>query len=1135
MDKPYILAVPTGSQTLQPQDTQLLSITILINGFQAKAIIDSGSTQNLISNKFIAKHDLPFKPIANPIQYTFGNNQSSTADSAIIADINLANFNTTEVLAIAPLPVEVILGRPFLKKHQAIEDHRHDTINLNGTLIQLHQTDTPNAVLLTTANSMNRLLQDKRNMAYFTFLKPTSQDSTPQLKHDKPQHYNPQVQQLLLEFQDVFQPPNSLPPNRKYAHEIVTAPQHQPYARTPIPLSHFERTELQKIIKQLLISGRIRPSDSPYAAPVILVVKPNGKIRLTVDYRSLNRDTLINRFPLPLISEILDRLSPSEYYSSMDLADGYWQLLMHENSIQKTGFVTPDGHYEWLVLPQGLAGAPGSFQRIINETFQEWDFIQCYLDDFIVHSTTFDEHLVHLRRIFERLREKKFFLSLTKCTFATTTVSFLGHQISQSTVRVDPNKLQPIRTWKYPTNVSELRSVLGYANYYRRLIPQFANLTIPLNNLLRKGTPWKFEEQHRNAFDDLKTALLADPIIHLPDLNGKFMVHCDASNYAIASVLLQNDKVVACESRTLRDAELRYPIRDKEYLAVVGALKAFRKYLYGNQFVVLTDHCSLQYIMSQPLTPRHARWLSYICEFGNINVKYQQGKDNVLADALTRIESATVEKQHSTVLLTTTWNSQLLEQIKLYNKTDKFLLKHLIKSPTRFYKQEDLYYLNDPNCSTPRLYIPAVKRLRLDLVKEAHESQLSLHRGVNQTYHFLRQRLFWPNMLQEVRQFVLTCDVCARIKYATSKPQGLLQPLPVPTANWESCAMDFATNLPPTNDMDSIFIVVDRLSKRVRLIPCKTSITAQQTADLFFGEIVKHHGLPNSIVSDRDVKFTSKFFQALMKLTGTQLMTSSASHQETDGQSERMLKIVKELFRINPYNWMEHLPAIEFTINASINSSTGYAPFQLDCGRIPRTTVPQATVNNPAAEEFLQNFQAQLSAAKDNLLMAQDNYSFYANHKRNKQTFQTGDKVFVHDSVYSTNPSKTNPQWHGPFEILEIQFNTSAKLQLPAISKKYPVFHFSQLKKHLPSPPRFHNRTVLDLDEMLPLEDGEYRVESIIATKRIGGKTYYLVHWKDFSDSEDSWEPTSALMKCRSLIREFHLRRKLLKAKDRAK
>jgi hypothetical protein len=407
---------------------------------------------------------------------------------------------------------------------------------------------------------------------------------------------------VVCEFPEVF--PDEIPdvpPEREVEFSIDLVPGTKPVSMAPYRMSASELAELKKQLEDLLDKKFVRPSVSPWGAPVLLVKKKDGSMRLCIDYRQLNKVTIKNRYPLPRIDDLMDQLVGARVFSKIDLRSGYHQIKVKDEDIQKTAFRTRYGHYEYNVMPFGVTNAPGVFMEYMNRIFHAYLdlFVVVFIDDILIYSKSEEEHAEHLRVVLQVLKENKLYAKLSKCEFWLYEVSFLGHIISGNGIAVDPSKVDAVSHWETPKSVTEVRSFLGLAGYYRRFIEGFSKLALPLTQLTCKGRAFVWDVHCERSFNELKQRLTTAPVLVLPKADEPFVVYCDASKLGLGGVLMQNGKVVAYASRQLRIHERNYPTHDLELAAVVFVLKIWRHYLYGSRFEVFSDHKSLKYSFDQ--------------------------------------------------------------------------------------------------------------------------------------------------------------------------------------------------------------------------------------------------------------------------------------------------------------------------------------------------------------------------------------------------------------------------------------------------------------------------------------------------------------------------------------------------------
>lgn len=451
------------------------------------------------------------------------------------------------------------------------------------------------------------------------------------------------LMQLLVEYTDIISTSEyDVGRTHLIAHEIVTGDA-APRRRHPYRLSPTELTKVESLIDRLKQHQLIRDSSSPWAAPIVIVRKKDGSLRFCCDWRDLNAVTRKDGYPLPRIDATLDRLCGMRFFTSLDFTQGYYQVPMHPDSIEKTAFVTPTGQYEFLVTGMGLTGAPATFQRLMHRMLGNLLFTNClaYLDDVCVFSKTFEQHVDDLKQVFDRIRLAGLKIKPEKCMLATDSMKFLGHVISEKGIECDPSKVEKVQTWPIPKSKADVKSFLGFCSYYRRFIPDFSHIAYPLTQLTSEYATYEWTDSEQHAFEQLKAFLITAPILVLPDFTKPFIVCTDASGVGLGAILKQKDdkgreRVIAYASRTLLPAERRYTTSERECLALIFATKVFRPYLYGSKVTVYTDHSALTSLRNvKNPNGRLARWNLYLRDF-DLMIAYKKGRANTDADALSR-------------------------------------------------------------------------------------------------------------------------------------------------------------------------------------------------------------------------------------------------------------------------------------------------------------------------------------------------------------------------------------------------------------------------------------------------------------------------------------------------------------------
>ena len=992
----------------------------------------------------------------------------------------------------------------------------------------------------------------------------TLSDKTPNLS-EIPEEYH--------DYADVFSESEAskLAPHRPYDLKIdLEDGASPPPVSAMYSLSPFEQETLKNFVEENLTKGFIRATSSPHGAPVLFVRKPDGKLRLCVDYRGLNRISKKDRYPLPLISDLLATAGKARIYTTLDLRHAYYLVRIAEGDEWKTAFRTRYGSFEWLVMPFGLTNAPAAFQRFMNDIFSDMLDVHViiYLDDILVYSDDPKEHKKHVREVLRRLRQNGLYCKPEKCHFNKDTVNYLGFILSKDGLKMDSSKIQTIQDWPEPRKVKDIQSFLGFANFYRRFISNYSDIVVPLTRLTRKGTPWNFSDAARNSFQSLKTAFTTAPILThwIPD--KQLIVETDASDYALGAILsLQLDSgeihPVAFHSRTFTAPELNYDTHDKELLAIFEAFRVWRHYLEGSgtPIDVLTDHKNLEYFSTtKVLTRRQARWSEYLSQF-NLVIRFRPGRLGTKPDSLTRrwdvypkggnsdyasvnpsnLRPMFTQEQISTSLRATQLlepvlrasvimdqeqlNSDILSELP----NDPIYIAHKKEPQPRWSETPDGFLRHDN-----LIYIPDSNDLRLRVLKYKHDHILSGHPGQNKTIDLIRRDYTWPGLREFVKKYVKSCTTCMRAKPQRHKPYGLLKQLPIPERPWNSISMDFIETLPTSSGSDSILVIVDRLSKQAIFIPTTIHCTSEDLAIIFVTHVFSKHGVPEHVTSDRGPEFVSRFFRSLGKALDMKLHFTSGYHPEGDGQTERTNQTLEQYLRIfcnyQQDNWYTLLPLAEFAYNNTPSATTGISPFFANKGYHPNLTVhPERDLASSRAKDLIVDLDELHQELKKTIAEAQLRYQGPADAKRAPAPdFVVGQQAFVKAKFFrTTRPShKLSDKYLGPFEILAKAGSHSYTLRLPDTFRGvHPVFHVSMLEPHTPN--EIPNRVQSPPPPVDVQGDLEYEIAEVVDSKidkRRSCKLLYLVRWLGYenTDEEFSWLPATELENAKDLVSDFH-------------
>lgn len=994
----------------------------------------------------------------------------------------------------------------------------------------------------------------------------TSEPAPPELR--MPERYR--------DYEDVAskEASNVLPPHRIYDHRIdLTQSNNLGYS----PLYKMTTAELEETKRYLLDNlhkGFIEPSQAPFAAPILFVKKADGSLRLCVDYRKLNELTRKDRYPLPLIDELLAQISKAKIYTKLDVRQAFHRIRMDPDAEELTTFRTRYGSYKYKVLPFGLTNGPATYQRYMNDVLFDYldDFCTAYLDDILIYSDNELEHEIHVKKVLQRLRDAGLQVDLKKCEFHVTRTKYLGFIITTEGIEVDPEKVSAVTSWKAPYTVKGVQSFLGFCNFYRRFIKDYSRIAKPLIQLTKTDVPFEFGKACWDAFEELKARLTAAPLLRHYRPEYECMIETDASDGVIAGVFsqLHPDSIwypVAYFSKSMAPAEYNYEIHDKEMLAIVRSLEQWRPELQSthNRIQIYTDHRALEYFMTtKRLTARQARWAEALSEY-YFQIMYRSGKSNVKADALTRrYDEVAAQNQAKEAARTHAFLSkeqvdpQALQDLNIASIEEDYtelapiqesvvltdrLLKANREAPSLnalraqaknsegdFTLEEGLLLYND------RLVVPlGDENLATELIKEAHTQVSTAHPGRDKTYHLLRPRYYWKNMLSDIERYIRNCNVCRRCHAPRDKTPGMLHPLPVPQRPWQHITMDFKSAPKDKHGFDNIYVVIDRLSKQAVSIPCHKEVTAEGMARLFIRYIYSYFGPPDSIVSDRGPQFISRFWKEFCRILGVDIRLSTADHPQTDGQTEIMNEYNDH--RLRPFvsyyqdDWSDLLPLMDYAQLTLPHSSLGMlSPFEVLYGYAPRTSFdwkdpqPRASdmeaLSHRTANDLAQRMSQAVEHARQSIKKAQAVKERVVNAHRRPVDWKVGDKVWVSTKPWATErPSKKlDQQMAGPYKVLE-QVGYSWRVKLPDSIKVHNVFPSDRLRKASEDP------LPGQVEEPPPpihvTGDAEYEVEEILASKILRRRLYYRVHWSGH-DLDPTWYLASNFKYAPHKLQAFH-------------
>ena len=935
-------------------------------------------------------------------------------------------------------------------------------------------------------------------------------------------------------------------------------------------LSTVEQQALREYLDDNLQKGFITPSESPAGSPILFVKKKDGSLRLCVDYRKLNNITVKNRYPLPLIGDLIDKLQDATVYTKIDLRGAYNLIRISPGEEWKTAFRCRYGLFEYRVMPFGLTNAPASFQHLMNHVFHDLldKNVIVYLDDILIYSRSMEEHTQHVKDVLARLQQNKLYAKHEKCEFHASKVEFLGFVISPSGVSMDSNKVAAVTNWPRPKTVKEVQSFLGFANFYRRFINQFAKLSNPLHELSKKGVDFLWGESHEHAFTALKESMTTAPVLRHYDPTLPITLETDASDYALGAILSQEQdgitRPVAFSSRKMLPAELNYPVHDKEFLAIFNAFKEWRHYLEGSQvrIQVLSDHRSLEYFLTtKQLTRRQARWSEYMADF-HFTIEYRSGKKSTKPDALSRRAdhrptdtnftsiSADLNQHNNRALLTehqllASWLASGTQGVSTGDmRTTQRADPEYTDWVARSKESGTKWVVNQDGTIKYGNAIVVPMELRRAVFEDQHNSPAAGHQGFHRTIKRILPLYYWPSMRTDISTWIRQCDACQRNKTEKQPPYGLLKPLPVAEKPWAYISTDMITGLPNSDGFDAIVVFVDMFSKAAVFVATTTKMDSPELAKLFLKYVYPRYGLPERIVSDRGTVYNSAFWRTVTNLLGTETRFSTAYHPQTDGQTEVVNQWLETYLRMyvtyDQLNWSTLLGQAEFCYNSTPHTATGISPFEAMYGFNPRRTMMEPitdsnVVGHAEAGRLLVKDLSELHRyLHDHIQEVQQNYKTQYDQHHRIPTFEVGDMVMLNMKNIRTvrTSRKLDSKYLGPFRIVEKINENAYRLQLPNHFKIHDVFNVSLLRKY--HAPTMVPREIVPTPIPQLADSQEYEYEAILDDKMAtapGSKEptlHYLIKWVGWPNSQSTWQTAAEVQsdyRFETLQQEYQLRK----------
>ncbi|KAJ1699376.1 hypothetical protein LUZ63_007888 [Rhynchospora breviuscula] len=765
-------AVITMCADHSPSNFQTLKYKGMLDGVPICILIDTGSTHSFI----------------NPSLVNTDNWNTTTTPPLIVRIANGADMSTFTKCSDLPFPLQnyaltatvkllniqgydLILGIDWLAQH--------GPMTIDWELGQLQLFREGQKLVFKVQNEVAEVIlcqeilqpdQEAKKGSLMLLAHIMSVDEHQPISQTIP----PQLQPVLLDFDHIFLEPSDLPPKRSIDHEIPLKEGSKPVSIRPYRYSYFQREEIERIIEDLLAHNFIKPSTSPYSSPVLLVKKKDNTWRLCIDYRQLNENTIKNKYPIPIIDDLLDELKGATYFSKVDLKSGYHQIRMAESDTFKTAFRTHHGHFEFVVMLFGLTNAPATFQTLMNTLFKPYirRFVLIFFDDILIYSPTITDHVAHITQVLQ-----------------------------------------------------------------------------PLTDLTRKNA-FQWNPKAQTAFEQLKVAMTSTPVLALPDYSKPFVVEIDASALGIGAVLMQDHRPIAYLSKSLGPKNQGLSTYEKELLSLLTAVKKWRHYLSGGSFVIRTDQISLKHLLEQRVTT--ALQHRGLCTLLGLDytIEYKKGKENKVADALSRVEGQNwmVQQQCNELWAVSEIIPQWIQELLTSYTDDPWIESLKLKLQESSSQQHSNLTIHHGVIRyKDRICVGTYGNWREKIVQALHDSTMGGHSGINVTYHKVKKNFYWPSLKQFIHDYVSSCHHCQLNKGEKVLPPGLLQPLPIPHEAWQSVGLDFITGLPKSKGRDVVLVVIDRLTKYGHFIPLTHPFTAAIVAQVFLDNVYKLHGLPQNL------------------------------------------------------------------------------------------------------------------------------------------------------------------------------------------------------------------------------------------------------------------------------------------------
>ena len=881
---------------------------------------------------------------------------------------------------------------------------------------------------------------------------------------------NQKISFLLSEFKELLddQPSLLVKERANVTHFIET--NGPPFACKARRLNPQKLAVAKKEFNELIRLGICRPSKSNYASPLHMAPKSNGDWRPCGDYRKLNSITTPDRYPVPNLKDFTSNLHGKKIFSRIDLRKAYHQVPIEEKDVPKTAIITPFGLFEFVFMAFGLRNASQTFQRLIDEVLRDLDFVFAFIDDIFISSKTYEEHITHVRIVFQRLKDYGLRINAEKCEFAVNEIKFLGHIVTPEGIKPNPEKVEAILSYKEPIVAQDLKRFNMMINFYRDFLPSAASIQMRLQALIignkkKDMTVLKWTDDARSAFNEYKQLLASNTLLVHPNNNAKWILSADASTPAIGGVLHQIEdgikKPLGFFSRKLSDTEMKYPTYDRELLAIYRSIQHFEHLLdgHGHKFEIHTDHKPLSFAFTtqslkvKNVDARRIAHLHYISQY-TTTIIHVPGKDNVVADFLSRIEAIESSETKEIDFNDMAEAQKHDESLKSFmeNKTSSLELKPMTLPGTK------TQIICDVSGNSVRPFVP--NSFRNLVIDKLHRL---CHPGINATTKLVQQRYVWPNLRRDCKQFVTHCIPCQRAK-VHKHTRSPLTPYETQSDRFEHINIDLVGPLPESQGYTYLLTAIDRATRWTEAIPLR-NITADTVAKALIFGWISRFGIPKRISTDQGTQFDAMLFNQLNQLLGCKHLRTTAYNPKSNGMVERWHRSLKASLKAKfTQNWMDELPMILLGLRSVIKDDLKATPAEMTLGKsliLPGQFFIDSK-ENATDVEFVRNFKRMMSELRPTEPKYHDQPKVFVHPK-----LPTAKYVFVRIDAHTT---PLQAPYMGPFEVIKhgdkfFKLNMNGKIKNVSIDRLKPAFVESHSERTTPS----DNQSTVETPSVQPI------------------------------------------------------------------